>query len=118
VLVAVGLAEDLEAVAVLGESIDEGDDAGGTREGVAPLLEREIGRYDGRALFVASADDVVEEVGGAGVAREIAKLVKLCAAPHNSTYVKRPDMWRFAGFVVGSAAVLLHIIRLSPWISR
>ena len=38
-LVAVGLADDLDAVAVLREAVDESDDAGGAGEGVAPLLE-------------------------------------------------------------------------------
>lgn len=60
VLVAVGLTDDLESVAVLREAVDERDDAGGAREGVAPLLEREIRRDDRRALIVPAADDVVE----------------------------------------------------------
>ena len=42
-LVAVRLTDDLEAVAVLSEAINEGDDARSTGEGVAPLLERQIG---------------------------------------------------------------------------
>lgn len=45
-LVTVGIADDLDAVAVLGEAVDERDDAGGAGEGVAPLLEREIRRDD------------------------------------------------------------------------
>src|ERR1700733_2441713 len=75
-LVAPGLTDDLDAMAVLGESIDERDDAGGTGERVAPLLEGEVGRDDRRALLVTTADDVVEDVGGAGVAGQVAELVK------------------------------------------
>jgi hypothetical protein len=39
VLVAIRLAHDLDAVVVLREAIDERNDSGGTKEGVAPLLE-------------------------------------------------------------------------------
>ena len=51
VFVAVGLAGDLDAVTVLREAVDERDDAGSAGERVAPLLEREIGRDDGRTLL-------------------------------------------------------------------
>ena len=54
-LVTIGLADDLHAVAVLGEAVDESDDAGGARKRVAPLLEREVGRDDRRALLVPAA---------------------------------------------------------------
>lgn len=44
-LVSPGLADDLDAVAVLGKTIDERDDTRGAGEGVvAPLLEGEVGR--------------------------------------------------------------------------
>jgi hypothetical protein len=42
VLVAPGLAEDLDAVRVPGEAIDHGNDAGGAGEYGAPLLEDEV----------------------------------------------------------------------------
>lgn len=38
-LVAVRVADDLDAVAVLREAVDEGDDAGGARERVADLVD-------------------------------------------------------------------------------
>ncbi len=41
-LLAPGLAEDLDAMAVLGEAIDERDDAGGAGEHGAPLLKRQV----------------------------------------------------------------------------
>lgn len=56
VLVAPRLADNLEAVAVLGEAVDPGDDAGRAGEPRAPRLEGEIGRDDGGALLVAAAD--------------------------------------------------------------
>ncbi len=39
VLIAVRLAGDLDAVALLREAVNERDDAGGAGEGVSPLLE-------------------------------------------------------------------------------
>jgi hypothetical protein len=54
-LVAPGLAEDLDAMAV-GEAIDECDATGGAGEHGAPLLERQVGRDDRRALLVSTAD--------------------------------------------------------------
>ncbi len=41
--VAIRVADNLDAVAVLGEAVDKGDDARRTGERVAPLLEGEIG---------------------------------------------------------------------------
>ena len=80
-------------MAVLGEAIDEGDDAGGPGEDGAPLLEGEVRRDDRRDALVAATDDVVEDVGGAAVARQIAQLVDLCGAAHKSTHVKHLVMW-------------------------
>jgi len=56
VLVAPRLADDLDTVAVLSEAVDERDHACGAGERGAPLLEREIGGDDRRALFVSPAD--------------------------------------------------------------
>lgn len=75
-LVSPGLADDFDAVAVLREAVDECDDAGSAGERVAPLLEGEVGGDDRRALLVASADDAVEDVRGAGIAGQVAELVK------------------------------------------
>ena len=51
-LVAPGLGVDVDDVAVLGEAVDEGDDAGGTREDGVPLLVGEVGGDEGGALLV------------------------------------------------------------------
>jgi hypothetical protein len=67
------------------EAIDESDDAGGVGEGVLPLDEGLVGGEDDRAVFVTMGDDLEEEVGVAGVVGEIADLVDLCGAPHQST---------------------------------
>ena len=87
-LVSPGLADDLDAMAVLRETVDECDDASGTRKRSAPLLEAEVGGDDRGALLVASADDVVEDVCGSGVAGQVSELVELCGAAHNSTHVE------------------------------
>ena len=60
-LIAPGLAEDLDAIAVLSEALDEGDDTGRARKRGAPLLECQVRRDDRRALLVAAADDVVQQ---------------------------------------------------------
>lgn len=75
-LVAVRVADDLQAVAMLSEAVDERDDASCAGERVAPLLEGEVGGDDRRALLVSPADDVVEDVRSAGVARKVPKLVE------------------------------------------
>jgi len=50
---------------MVGESVDEGDDAGGVGEDAVPVLEGEIGGDEQRAsLFVARIDDLVEQIGG------------------------------------------------------
>ena len=76
---------DEQLVAVLVETVDERGDAGGAGEHGAPLLEREVGADDRRALGVSAANDVVEDVRGAAVARDVPELVQLCAATHNAT---------------------------------
>ena len=73
-------------MAVLHETVDHGDDAGGAGEDGPPLLEGQVGGDDGGPLLVAAADDVVEQVRRAGVAGEVADLVKdeqvhLCVPP-------------------------------------
>lgn len=67
---------DIDDVAVLREAVDERDDACGTRKHAAPLLERQICGDDRRALLVPPVDDRVEELGGLGVARQLAHLVE------------------------------------------
>lgn len=75
-LVAPGVAEDLDAVAVLGEAVDERHHAGGAGEDGAPLLEGEVGGDDRRGALVTAADEVIEDLGGAAAAGQIAELVE------------------------------------------
>ena len=77
VLLPPGVGVDVDDVAVLGEAVDESDDAGGAGEhGGAPLFEREVRGDDRRALLVATIDEGVEQVGGLAVARQVADLVE------------------------------------------
>src|ERR1019366_3085899 len=75
-LVAPGLGVDVDDVAVLSEAIDESTEAGSVVEHGAPLLESEIGRDDDGADFVATADDMKEQVRGAAVAGDVPELVE------------------------------------------
>lgn len=75
-LLAPGVGVDVDGVAVLGEAIDEGYDTRGAGKDGTPLLECEVGGDHRRALLVTTADDVIEEVGGAIVARQIPEFVE------------------------------------------
>ena len=78
---------------MVGEAVDQRGDAAGVGEDVGPFVEGEIGREDEGLLLVAPRDDLEEQVRGAGVVGEVADLVELCGAPHNSTHVKHLVMW-------------------------
>ena len=66
--VARGGADYFDAMTVLGETVDEGDDAGSAPEGVAPLLEGELGSDDGGPRLVASGEACGEgQDAGSGV---------------------------------------------------
>jgi len=67
---------DVDEVAVLGEAIDEGHDAGRAWKDSAPLLVGQVGRDDGDLGFVATINDVAEKVGGATFAGQVPKLVE------------------------------------------
>ena len=54
-------------MAVLGEAVDEGAEAGCVAEDGAPLLVREIGGDHDRPSFMPRADDPEEQVGGARI---------------------------------------------------
>jgi hypothetical protein len=98
---AVAVPVDDGDVCVMCELVEEGGDGGGVGEDGVPVPEREIRRDEngpGRGLvgswaFVASVDDLVEQVCGMGVVGEVADLVDLCGAPHKSTYVESLVMW-------------------------
>ena len=71
-LVTPGLADNLDAVAMLREAIDERADAGGAWKNLAPLFVAEVGGDDRRAFFVAARQNIVEHVGGARITRQVA----------------------------------------------
>ena len=60
---------------VVREPIDQRDRTGRVGKDGVPLLEEQIGRNDDRALFVASTDDLKQEVGRVGVIGQIADLI-------------------------------------------
>ena len=57
---------------MLRESIDQSDNAGSAGENGSPLFESEVGGDDGRIFLMATADDVVKQVGGSTVAGQVA----------------------------------------------
>jgi len=71
-----GVGIDVDTVAMLCESVDEGDDTGSTGKDGAHCLKAQIGSDHGGAVLMSAVDDVVEEVGSAGVAGQIPKLVQ------------------------------------------
>ena len=62
-------------VGVVGETIEETDDAGGVGKHDVPVFKRAVGSDDDRAALVASVDDLVEQIGGVAVVGEIANFV-------------------------------------------
>src|SRR5450432_1048584 len=67
---------DVNAVAMLGEAIDESHDAGCAWKDGTPLLEREVGGDDAAPFLMPAGEDVVEDVGGPTVAGQRAELVQ------------------------------------------
>lgn len=69
--ITVGL--DVDDLAVVGDPVDERDDACGIREDSRPVLECEIRRdQNGPVPVVARVDDAIEQVGSVIVVGEIA----------------------------------------------
>jgi len=70
------LGVDVDLLGAVDETIDEGDDARGVREDLAPGGKGLVGAEEKGLLGVVSAgDDLEEEVGVAAVVREVADLV-------------------------------------------
>ena len=69
------VAFERQNLGMVGEAIDEGDGARRIGEDGVPLLEGQVGGNEHRSVLIAAADDLKEEVGGAGVVRKIADLV-------------------------------------------
>ena len=59
----VGLALDGEDFGMMNEPVDEGDDASGVREDLAPFGERPIGCYQGALLLIAARDELEQQIG-------------------------------------------------------
>jgi hypothetical protein len=71
---AIAVARDLDDGGVVREAVDEPDGAGGVGEDRVALAKGGIGgKHDG-LLFVATRDDLEEEVGGAGIVGQVADL--------------------------------------------
>ena len=62
-LAAIGIAVDGDDLGVVDEAVDQGDDAGGVGEGLAPLGERPVGGDDGGSFPAPARDDVEQQVG-------------------------------------------------------
>jgi hypothetical protein len=71
----VGVGVDGDDFAAVDESIDDGDDGGGRGKDFVPLGEGFVGSDEGGAFFVASGDDLEEEVSVFWVVGEISELV-------------------------------------------
>jgi len=71
-----GVGVDVDDVAVLSEAIDEGTQAGGVGEDVAPLLVGEVGGEDDGALLVTATDDPEEKIGCACIAGNVSELIE------------------------------------------
>jgi hypothetical protein len=58
------------------QAVDERDGAAGIGEEGRPVGEGQVGRQHQTLAFIPSADDLKEEVGGAGIVGEIPELVQ------------------------------------------
>jgi len=102
---AVALALDADDVGVVDHAVDERGSARRVGKDGGPLLEREVRGEDEALSLVAAADDLEEEIGISVVEGEIADLVDLCGAPHNSIHVECLLMWSALSICKGSERV-------------
>jgi hypothetical protein len=79
------LGAGVDDVCFVGDPVHDGFREAGVGEYFGPLAEREVGGHDQAAFFVALADDLEDEFGGAVGQREVAELIKLCGYPYSST---------------------------------
>ena len=66
-MLAIALPLDRNDVGMVRQTVDQGDRTGRVRKDRVPLLEEQIGSDDDRALFVATTDDLKEQVGRVGL---------------------------------------------------
>ena len=57
------------------ESVGDGGGGGGVVEELSPVLEGEVGGDDGRGALIALVEDLVEQIGAAGVEGQVSQLV-------------------------------------------
>uniref|UniRef100_UPI001FCBCDA7 hypothetical protein n=1 Tax=Rhizobium sp. PDO1-076 TaxID=1125979 RepID=UPI001FCBCDA7 len=62
-LEAVAVAFDGDDLAVMQETVDQADDAGGIREDLRPFGKGLVGGEDGRSFLISAADDLNQKVG-------------------------------------------------------
>jgi hypothetical protein len=72
---AIGFAVDGNDLGVVDEAVDEGDDAGGVGEDLAPFGEGTVGGDEGAFLLVAAADEFEQQIGMAVGIGEVSDLV-------------------------------------------
>ena len=60
---------------MVGQPVDQGDGARGVGKDGVPVLEGQVGGDQQGAVLVASADDLEDQVRGAGVVGEVAEFV-------------------------------------------
>src|SRR5580658_7681277 len=69
------LSGDAYEQALMDESVGDGACGCGVVEQVSPIFEGEVGGHDGGGAQIALVDDLVEQVGAAGIEAEITQLV-------------------------------------------
>ena len=57
------------------QSVDNGYDAGGIREHLAPFGKRAVGGHDGRLEFVTAINDVEQQIGMTVGVGKVANLI-------------------------------------------
>ena len=77
---AVGLAFDGDDLGAVDQTVDEGDNAGGVGEDLAPFGEGTIGGDNRAFLLVAAADQFEQQIGVPIGVGQIAERVDLCGA--------------------------------------
>ncbi len=100
--VAVGL--DVDDLGTVNEPVDERDDAGGVGKDLAPASESLVGAEQERLLrFVATCDDLEQEIGVAAVVGARKALEKILTGPMMFTPIDTPEGRRFQ--VTGEAGL-------------
>jgi len=108
-----GLGAGVDDVGAVGEAVDDGLGEAGVAEDLGPLAERQVGRDDQAAAFVALGEDLEDELGGAVGQGEVAEFVDLCRRRHSSD-----ETWLLpagVAVVVASGALLIRPLLAGRW---